>query len=507
MPYDPTGFVSHPDELHRGQGWKRPCRAATTANITISTALNNGDTLDGLTLATGDRVLVKDQTAGAENGIYIVGVTPVRAYDLDQDGTTAVPAEESLGAMVKVIAGTVNANTLWQCTNTTAPTLGTTALVFTQFSGGGASFATPAIVLGTTAAAGAAATLIRSDSTIAAFDATVPVTQAFSDAAATGSVAFAARRDHKHGMPAVPVGGGARAYNSGTVAVAASTETIVTLDSERSDSNGFHSTSSNTGRMTIPTGGAGRYSITGTVEWAASALGTLRRLSIRLNGTTYIAKDEITSIINVVLPQTVTTIYDLADADYVELIAFQDTAGSVNLAASGNYSPEFAITLGGASGSSVQSAHGCRATRASGNVSVGNNTLTIIGFNQEDFDTDTIHDNTTNPSRFTIPSISGVTTGLWEIIAFAYTDSTNSAGSDSEFRVNAAGNPASGTSIAFARFAPTSGLTPVVLTAHYVFTAADYVEWFVRTVGVAGNLLYDAAGSPVMSIAFLGKVT
>ncbi len=175
------------------------------------------------------------------------------------------------------------------------------------------------------------------------------MTQAFGDAAATGSVALAARRDHKHGMPAAPAtpGGGARVYNSGTVPVAASTETVVTFDSERSDSAAYHSTSSNTGRLTIPTGGAGRFSVTGTVEWAASALGTLRRLSIRLNGTTYIAKDEITSIINAVLPQTVTTIYDLADGDYVELVAFQDTVGSVNLGASGNYSPEFALTLGG----------------------------------------------------------------------------------------------------------------------------------------------------------------
>ncbi len=63
------------------------------------------------------------------------------------------------------------------------------------------AFATPAIVLGSAAAAGAATTVIRSNATIAAFDATVPVTQAFADAAATGAAAFAARRDHKHGMP------------------------------------------------------------------------------------------------------------------------------------------------------------------------------------------------------------------------------------------------------------------------------------------------------------------
>jgi hypothetical protein len=65
-----------------------------------------------------------------------------------------------------------------------------------------AAFATPSIALATSASGGAASTVIRSDATIAAFDATVPVTQAFGDAAATGSAAFAARRDHKHGMPA-----------------------------------------------------------------------------------------------------------------------------------------------------------------------------------------------------------------------------------------------------------------------------------------------------------------
>lgn len=62
-------------------------------------------------------------------------------------------------------------------------------------------FVAPAVVLGTAAAAGVATTHIRSDSTIVAFDATVPVTQASADAAAAGTAAVAARRDHKHGMP------------------------------------------------------------------------------------------------------------------------------------------------------------------------------------------------------------------------------------------------------------------------------------------------------------------
>ncbi len=92
------------------------------------------------------------------------------------------------------------AGKVWVCTTAGSP--GTWADVG---GGSGVSYATPAIVLGSSAAAGAAGTVIRSDGTIAAFDATNPSTQAFGDSAAVGSVAFAARRDHKHAMPATPV--------------------------------------------------------------------------------------------------------------------------------------------------------------------------------------------------------------------------------------------------------------------------------------------------------------
>ena len=165
------------------------------------------------------------------------------------------------------------------------------------------------------------------------------------------------------------------------------------------------------------------------------------------------------------------------------------------------------VTDIGAAVAGAAAAHGCRATRASGNVSLGSNTLTAIPFTQEDFDTDTMHDNSTNPSRFTIPSISGVTTGLWVIAASGYTDGTSAAGCDSELRVNAAGNPTSGTSIAFGRFSQVTGLTSVIVSTAYVFSAGDYVEWFVRVVGASGNLTFDAAGSPILTIGFLGKVT
>jgi len=67
--------------------------------------------------------------------------------------------------------------------------------------GAGFSGGTPALTLSTTNSAGSASTGIRTDATIAAFDATVPTTQALGDSAATGSAGKAARRDHLHGMP------------------------------------------------------------------------------------------------------------------------------------------------------------------------------------------------------------------------------------------------------------------------------------------------------------------
>jgi len=138
---DPTGRVSHLPDNHRGIAWKEPCRAASTANVAVTTGLANGQVVDGVTLATGDRVLLKNQTAGAENGIWVSQATgtAIRAFDMDQDATSAVPASEVLGAVIKVIAGTANGGTLWQNTNTSVPVIGTTALTFSQIVTSGSS--------------------------------------------------------------------------------------------------------------------------------------------------------------------------------------------------------------------------------------------------------------------------------------------------------------------------------------------------------------------------------
>jgi hypothetical protein len=127
MPVD-TGRITHRPEMHKRISWKQPCRLATTANITISSALNAGDVIDGQTLGLGDRVLVKNQSTAAQNGIYVVGPTPARDFDMDS-------SDETIGALIYVIAGTANGGKVFRCTDTTVGQLGTTAIAFTEVTG------------------------------------------------------------------------------------------------------------------------------------------------------------------------------------------------------------------------------------------------------------------------------------------------------------------------------------------------------------------------------------
>ena len=119
------------DSAAQGIDWKASVRAATTANVTLASDLENGDTLDGITLATGDRVLVKNQSTGSENGIYVVKASgaPDRSTDADTG------AELTASFAVFVEEGTVNADSGYVLTTDGAITVGTTTLTFTQFTG------------------------------------------------------------------------------------------------------------------------------------------------------------------------------------------------------------------------------------------------------------------------------------------------------------------------------------------------------------------------------------
>ena len=110
----------------QGWSWKAPVRAASTANLTL-TGLQ---TVDGVSLATNDRVLVKNQTNATENGIYTVASGSwSRASDMDS-------ALEFLLATCFVSEGGSAGNTSWTMTTDGPITVGSTAIVWVQTGGG-----------------------------------------------------------------------------------------------------------------------------------------------------------------------------------------------------------------------------------------------------------------------------------------------------------------------------------------------------------------------------------
>lgn len=114
------------DAAVQGWKWKEPVRAASTANLTLSGA----QTIDGVSVIAGDRVLVKNQSSGSANGIYVAAAGAWnRATDFDA-------ASEVVGAAVFVSEGTANGNSQWNMTTDAPVTIGTTALVWAQVGGG-----------------------------------------------------------------------------------------------------------------------------------------------------------------------------------------------------------------------------------------------------------------------------------------------------------------------------------------------------------------------------------
>lgn len=116
------------DAARSGLDVKASCRVATTANITLS----GTQTIDGVSAIVGNRVLVKNQTTASENGIYVVAAsTWSRSSDADTD------AEVTSGLFTFIEEGTTNGDSGWVLTTDNPITVGTTPLVFAQFSGAG----------------------------------------------------------------------------------------------------------------------------------------------------------------------------------------------------------------------------------------------------------------------------------------------------------------------------------------------------------------------------------
>lgn len=112
---------------------KSPVRAASTANVTVGST-GNGTVMDGVTLATSDRILLKDQTTGNQNGIYVVGASSLtRATDMDVTG------EVTPGTLVYVTEGSANGDKQFAVSSDAAITVGTTTITWVQVGGSGST--------------------------------------------------------------------------------------------------------------------------------------------------------------------------------------------------------------------------------------------------------------------------------------------------------------------------------------------------------------------------------
>lgn len=118
------------DAVKTGLDIKDSCRAATTANITLS----GTQTVDGVVLIAGDRVLVKDQGTASGNGIYVVAAG---AWSRASDADNTPGSEVTAGMFTFIAEGTTNADSGWVLTTNDTITLDTTSLTFAQFSGAG----------------------------------------------------------------------------------------------------------------------------------------------------------------------------------------------------------------------------------------------------------------------------------------------------------------------------------------------------------------------------------
>jgi hypothetical protein len=187
-------------------------------------------------------------------------------------------------------------------------------------------FVTPAITFGTAAADGTATSTIRSDSGVIAFNGSSPDSVSFGQSGGPGSVNFASRIDHLHAMVADPVVDiSCRVYNNANQTVASSSATKMALNAEQFDTDTMHDTSTNNSRVTIPEAGKYLCGFNTHVGGSANHIKTY----LLLNNTTTIAVNETTHADGGAIHQIGSTIYDFDVDDYIEMVVYQNSGGTI----------------------------------------------------------------------------------------------------------------------------------------------------------------------------------
>lgn len=212
---------------------------------------------------------------------------------------------------------------------------------------------------------------------------------------------------------AMPLGKavGTKLTHNIAMSIADTTNTILNFNTELWDSDGFHDTVTNNGRITIPAGKAGRYEFKASLEWAANATGR-RMISIRKNGAVWLNFNQMNPSATGSTVMEVTAEDEAQVNDYYEVLVSQTSGAALNIsgysgAAGSSYSPFFYATAiqtvnyqAPAGGTGVKLRH-------SAAQSIPTATDTVLAFDTEVFDTDLFHDTVTNNSRITIPTGKG----------------------------------------------------------------------------------------------------
>ena len=138
-PSNPTDLVNknYVDMFVQGYAIKAECQVATTGNITLSGL----QTIDGYTTLANDRVLVKNQTTSAQNGIYVASTG---AWARSSDANTW---NSLISAFTFIMNGTTQQNSGWVCTITSGGTLGTTPVTWSQLASAASYFAGTGLTL------------------------------------------------------------------------------------------------------------------------------------------------------------------------------------------------------------------------------------------------------------------------------------------------------------------------------------------------------------------------